>query len=43
MLDLACGLQESRSRLGCQLRLRPELSGLRVDLPEDTNDLYYAP
>ena len=43
MLDLACGLQEGRSRLGCQLRLRPDLTGLRVTLPEASNDLYFAP
>ena len=33
MLDLASGLAET-SRLGCQVRLSPELDGLTVRLPD---------
>lgn len=39
MLDLAYDRRET-SRLGCQLVLRPELSGLRVTLPSGANNLF---
>lgn len=38
MLDLAYGLTET-SRLGCQVEMTPELSGLRVKLPNATRNL----
>ncbi|RKF62021.1 Adrenodoxin-like protein, mitochondrial [Erysiphe neolycopersici] len=38
MLDLAFGLTET-SRLGCQINLTKELSGLRVKLPSMTRNL----
>jgi len=38
MLDLAFGLTEM-SRLGCQVKMRPDLSGLRVRLPAMTRNL----
>lgn len=38
MLDLAYGLTET-SRLGCQVRLKPELDGMIVDVPEGINDV----
>lgn len=38
MLDLAFGLTET-SRLGCQIKMSPELDGLRVKLPSMTRNL----
>lgn len=38
MLDLAFGLTET-SRLGCQVKMAPELDGLRVKLPSMTRNL----
>ncbi|MCJ1485203.1 mitochondrial matrix iron-sulfur protein [Schaereria dolodes] len=38
MLDLAFGLTET-SRLGCQIKMTPELDGLRVKLPSMTRNL----
>lgn len=38
MLDLAFGLTET-SRLGCQVKMRKELDGLRVKLPSMTRNL----
>lgn len=38
MLDLAFGLTET-SRLGCQVKMRPDLDGLRVKLPAMTRNL----
>ncbi|KAI9793438.1 MAG: mitochondrial matrix iron-sulfur protein [Peltula sp. TS41687] len=38
MLDLAFGLTET-SRLGCQVKMTPELDGLRVRLPSMTRNL----
>lgn len=38
MLDLTYGLQRT-SRLGCQLRLVPELDGLTVHLPKETHNM----
>jgi ferredoxin-2, mitochondrial len=38
MLDLAFGLTEM-SRLGCQVKMRPDLSGLRIRLPAMTRNL----
>lgn len=38
MLDLAFGLTAT-SRLGCQVRLRPELEGMRVRLPSATRNI----
>jgi ferredoxin len=38
MLDLAFGLQDN-SRLGCQIKLTPELDGIRVTLPAATRNL----
>ncbi|KAI9729487.1 MAG: hypothetical protein M1818_008509 [Claussenomyces sp. TS43310] len=38
MLDLAFGLTET-SRLGCQVKMRPDLDGLRVTLPAMTRNL----
>lgn len=38
MLDLAFGLTET-SRLGCQVILTPEMSGLVVKLPSMTRNL----
>lgn len=38
MLDLAFGLSRT-SRLGCQITMTPELDGLVVTLPEQTNNL----
>jgi len=38
MLDLAFGLTET-SRLGCQVKMSPELDGLRVKLPAMTRNL----
>jgi ferredoxin len=37
MLDLASGLTET-SRLGCQIKLGPELEGMRVVIPEGAVD-----
>ena len=34
MLDLAFGL-EATSRLGCQIKMTPDLDGLKVRLPDD--------
>ena len=34
MLDLAFGL-EATSRLGCQIKMTPDLDGIRVRLPDD--------
>ena len=39
MLDLAYDRRDN-SRLGCQLVLTPELSGLRVSLPSAANNLF---
>ena len=39
MLDLAFERRDT-SRLGCQLVLRRELSGLRVELPVGANNLF---
>jgi len=41
MLDLAFGLSRT-SRLGCQIAMTPELDGLVVTLPEQTNNLIGA-
>lgn len=38
MLDLAFGLRET-SRLGCQVKMTPDLDGLRVRLPSMTRNL----
>ena len=38
MLDLAFGLTET-SRLGCQVKMGPELDGLKVRLPSMTRNL----
>ena len=38
MLDLAFGLTHT-SRLGCQIRMTPELDGLTVTLPEATRNM----
>ena len=38
MLDLAFGLTET-SRLGCQVLLTPELSGLKVRIPSATRNV----
>ena len=38
MLDLAFGLTET-SRLGCQVKMMPELDGLKVKLPAMTRNL----
>lgn len=38
MLDLAYGLTET-SRLGCQVRLKRDLDGMTVDVPEGINDV----
>ena len=38
MLDLAFGLTET-SRLGCQVKMRPDLDGLRVKLPAMTRNM----
>ncbi|KAK3326642.1 2Fe-2S ferredoxin-type domain-containing protein [Apodospora peruviana] len=38
MLDLAFGLTET-SRLGCQVKMTPELDGLKVKLPSMTRNL----
>ena len=38
MLDLAFGLTET-SRLGCQVKMTPELDGLVVKLPSMTRNL----
>lgn len=38
MLDLAFGLTEY-SRLGCQIRMTPELDGLTVTIPSGTRNL----
>lgn len=35
MLDLAYGLEEGRSRLGCQVRIGKELDGKVIEIPED--------
>lgn len=39
MLDLAFGLTDT-SRLGCQVRLKPELDGMTVRLPSATRNMY---
>lgn len=38
MLDLAFGLTET-SRLGCQIKMTPELDGLVVKLPSMTRNM----
>jgi 2Fe-2S ferredoxin len=38
MLDLVYGLTR-RSRLGCQIRMTPELDGLVVSLPAETRNM----
>eukprot|EP00520_Triparma_pacifica_P005288 CAMPEP_0118657628 /NCGR_PEP_ID=MMETSP0785-20121206/14123_1 /TAXON_ID=91992 /ORGANISM="Bolidomonas pacifica, Strain CCMP 1866" /LENGTH=82 /DNA_ID=CAMNT_0006550565 /DNA_START=476 /DNA_END=724 /DNA_ORIENTATION=+ len=35
MLDLAYGMEEGRSRLGCQVRIGKELDGKVIEIPED--------
>ena len=40
MLDLAFGLTRT-SRLGCQIVIRDGLDGLRVRLPEATNNMLF--
>ncbi|KLE33251.1 2Fe-2S iron-sulfur cluster-binding protein [Aurantiacibacter gangjinensis] len=37
MLDLAMGVQAT-SRLSCQIDLSPELDGMEVTIPADSND-----
>ncbi len=37
MLDLAFGLTKT-SRLGCQIRITPELDGLKVTIPSETRN-----
>ncbi len=39
MLDLAAGVS-STSRLGCQIRLKPNMSGLKVTIPNVVNNLF---
>ena len=34
MLDLAWGLEDN-SRLGCQIKMVPELNGLKVTIPDE--------
>jgi len=38
MLDLTYGLTRT-SRLGCQIRVTPELDGLTLHLPSDTHNM----
>ena len=38
MLDLAFGLTET-SRLGCQIKLRPDMDGMVVTLPSATRNM----
>ena len=38
MLDLAFGLTET-SRLGCQVKMSPEIDGLEVKLPSMTRNM----
>eukprot|EP00210_Caulerpa_lentillifera_P001581 g1519.t1 len=38
MLDLAFGLTET-SRLGCQIKMTPELNGLRVRIPSASRNI----
>jgi len=38
MLDLAFGLTET-SRLGCQIKLTPELDGMELQLPAATRNM----
>ncbi|KAG8462747.1 hypothetical protein KFE25_004723 [Diacronema lutheri] len=38
MLDLAFDLRKT-SRLGCQVKVSPELAGMRCQLPAGTNDM----
>lgn len=40
MLDLAYGYREGVSRLGCRIYLTKELDGLKVTLPEGSNNLF---
>lgn len=42
MIDLAWGVTET-SRLGCQIKFSKEIDGLKVRIPDQSNDLYYAP
>jgi ferredoxin len=39
MLDLAYGLTET-SRLGCQIKLRPELDGMTLTIPDGVNNVF---
>ncbi|RSH79428.1 uncharacterized protein EHS24_001475 [Apiotrichum porosum] len=39
MLDLAFGLEDT-SRLGCQVKLAPEIDGIRVKIPSATRNMY---
>ena len=39
MLDLAYGLTET-SRLGCQIKLRPEWDGMQVTVPDGVNNMW---
>lgn len=39
MLDLAWGSNDN-SRLGCQIKLTPALDGLKVTIPEHSNNMY---
>ena len=38
MLDLAAGLTDT-SRLACQVHVTPELSGMRIQLPEEVTNM----
>ena len=38
MLDLAAGLTD-HSRLACQVKVEPKYAGMRVELPEEVNNL----
>ena len=40
MLDLAWGYKEGISRLGCCIRLNRRLEGLKVTIPENSNNLF---
>lgn len=39
MLDLAWGVKKS-SRLGCQIKLTKELDGLKITIPDESNNLF---
>jgi ferredoxin len=40
MLDLAYGYREGVSRLGCRIHLSKELDGIKLALPEGSNNLF---